>query len=693
MNGQNNVPINITGDASGVKKASAEAKDSLQDLRKEADKGRDSFREAAKGQELVSVAIRGVTLAAAAGATAIAAYAAVQVAAAAAYLKSAAALGDLAEKHEVAVEQLSVMRLEAIQANTSIEKIGQGYRQLSVRMLEANSGGQQAISLFRALGVEWEDGTGKLRAVDDVMNDVKDRFSQMAEGAGRTGVAAKLLGRGLGDELVPWLIQTREETAKLRTEAEKMGLKISTETARQAKEFEDNLKTLKLSTEGLATSLVNDMLPALVKITEQMRLARQEGGLLYTIQQGLMKGAQYAVGVGDEKQELDGVLAQLQTRYKTMQRLNANAEAGERNEGQRNALQAEINDFERDRDRLASVLAINNPTGYSEVPAKPRKAPAPDVLEKEGRAGAGGRTPRAHDWGEEDRKAALKKLAAQEEGDRAFNRALYGGGNEGVVEAAERTVRDAENMVYTWNEAGERVMVPRKEFEKVKEEGVAAFRELKDTGSDTFKELQSAVEGWGRDTSRALAKMAFDGRMSFSSLGSAARAFGEELLAIQIQKRLMAPMLNEGTRILDNLFNPSAGYGPGTQGGGAFDYNFGGGYTLFHDGGIVGEKRGPKRWVHPAAFDRAPRFHQGGEVPAVLQVGEEVLTRQDPRHRANGGAAMPRIQIINQGAPLAVTDQRMEFDAEGAVVRIFVGQMTRGGPIRDAIERHKQGPR
>ncbi|MXV13506.1 hypothetical protein DYQ93_21195, partial [Xanthomonas sp. LMG 8992] len=26
------------------------------------------------------------------------------------------------------------------------------------------------------------------------------------------------------------------------------------------------------------------------------------------------------------------------------------------------------------------------------------------------------------------------------------------------------------------------------------------------------------------------------------------------------------------------------------------------------------------------------------EVPAVLQRGEEVLTRNDPRHRANGGA-------------------------------------------------------
>lgn len=62
-----------------------------------------------------------------------------------------------------------------------------------------------------------------------------------------------------------------------------------------------------------------------------------------------------------------------------------------------------------------------------------------------------------------------------------------------------------------------------------------------------------------------------------------------------------------------------------------------------HQGGIAGAL-GTMRNVNPAIFHGAPRYHTGGvaglrpnEVPAILQKGEEVLTRQDPRHRYNGG--------------------------------------------------------
>ena len=69
-----------------------------------------------------------------------------------------------------------------------------------------------------------------------------------------------------------------------------------------------------------------------------------------------------------------------------------------------------------------------------------------------------------------------------------------------------------------------------------------------------------------------------------------------------------------------------------------------------HSGGIVGSKRigsgNGTRMLSPAIFAAAPRYHEGGivglkpgEVPAVLQENEEVLTRDDPRHALNGGAA------------------------------------------------------
>ena len=62
---------------------------------------------------------------------------------------------------------------------------------------------------------------------------------------------------------------------------------------------------------------------------------------------------------------------------------------------------------------------------------------------------------------------------------------------------------------------------------------------------------------------------------------------------------------------------------------------------------------GPTKRIPALAFAGAPRLHDGGvlglrsnEVPAILQRGEEVLTRGDPRHRANQGGEVKVIMNI-----------------------------------------------
>lgn len=63
---------------------------------------------------------------------------------------------------------------------------------------------------------------------------------------------------------------------------------------------------------------------------------------------------------------------------------------------------------------------------------------------------------------------------------------------------------------------------------------------------------------------------------------------------------------------------------------------------VFHGGGIAGGLTNRTRAVSPAWFVAATRYHSGGvaglapnEVPTILERGEEVLTRSDPRHRYN----------------------------------------------------------
>jgi hypothetical protein len=91
---------------------------------------------------------------------------------------------------------------------------------------------------------------------------------------------------------------------------------------------------------------------------------------------------------------------------------------------------------------------------------------------------------------------------------------------------------------------------------------------------------------------------------------------------------------------------------PSAGGGGVFDSIFKFFGSFFHKGGVVG-RDGDQRPVSPFVFHTAKRLHEGGvpdaaaaapglkpnEVPAVLLREEEVLTRKDPRHRANIASA------------------------------------------------------
>jgi tape measure domain-containing protein len=79
------------------------------------------------------------------------------------------------------------------------------------------------------------------------------------------------------------------------------------------------------------------------------------------------------------------------------------------------------------------------------------------------------------------------------------------------------------------------------------------------------------------------------------------------------------------------------------------------GAAVNHTGGIVGQTASRRR-VDPGMFATAVKYHTGGlaglksnEVPSILQKGEEVLTRNDPRHILNGGGGgqTPAIKIVN----------------------------------------------
>lgn len=705
MSNENAVVIHIKGTTDGpggIKQATKDAREDLAELRQEAQKGAEAANEAARGQELLSVAIRGAGLSATAAGAAVAAYVAVEVAAALAYMKSAAALGDLAERYDMNVEKLSAMRVEAELANTSIDKIAQAHRNLATKMLEANSGNDQAIAVFRALNIEWAEADGRLRKVDDVMGDVHDRFSKMEEGEVRLAVAGKLIGKGLADDVLPWLTKTRDQLQKNREEAERLGLVMSVEMARDAKEFDENLKILRLSTEGLAKSLGSDMVGSLVRVTAEMRLARQEGGLLKTVWEGVKQLVQEVAGVGSVEQQRAIAISKMSAAEK---KIAWARKTGDR--GLERSAQDEFNFYQAERDRHSAVLAVRlgrNDLGEFGTAGDPKTA-APSELLKEEKGGKG-RAPKLR--GDPDELRRMKQQAAEElkaikEAEDAAVRAhMASMRRQDEVEAAA-TARDeamrrqaqalresmdpwaaAESAIKGYDELLAHNIITVDEHgravSRALDKAQASMKDFTEKGVDGFDRLSETIEGWGRDASRNLSRTAAEGKLSFRSLTDAATSFAQELLAIQIQRRYMDPLLKMGTSWIDRMIDGPRSVGPispAFQGVGAVPY---------HTGRGPGESFAPPRIVDPRVFAGAPRFHSGigpGERPAIIRNDESVLT---PGQMRALGPKNVRVELVNHGTPQKVTAAQPSFDPAGLVVRVFLEDLSKNGPMSQTMQ-------
>jgi len=216
---------------------------------------------------------------------------AVSVAGLTAMVKSAIDTGDaldeMSQRVGVSVETLSVWKPAAEQSGVSGESFEKGLRKLSTTMLEAATGSEDAARGFSAVGVEFKNQDGTLRATDQVLLDLAERFKAMPDGAEKTALAVQLFGKS-GAELIPFLNQGRDGINELAAEMQALGVQMSDETAAQAGNFNDALDKLKLATTSIGNQIIASLLPALNDMAGGMVESAKQGGTLRAILDGVV---------------------------------------------------------------------------------------------------------------------------------------------------------------------------------------------------------------------------------------------------------------------------------------------------------------------------------------------------------------------------------------------------------------------
>lgn len=186
---------------------------------------------------------------------------------------------------------------------------------------------------------------------------------------------------------------------------------------------------------------------------------------------------------------------------------------------------------------------------------------------------------------------------------------------------------------------------------------------LEATGKEavvTGKQINESLADKGANALQNFADRIADGE-------NAIKAFGASFLQMAADFLREIAMMIARTAVLNAI-----GGGKGTGDGGIGGFAAGLVNTLFrHNGGLVGQGGGFKN-INGNALLGAVQYHTGGvaghkpdEVSAMLKIGEEVLTEDDPRHRKNlgkggGGASMKVVNVLD---PADLLDRGLNSEA------------------------------
>lgn len=241
-----------------IKRASREADKALKDIEKQA--------------RIMGAAV----------ATGLAAAAAAAVALTKRSIDAADALAKMSQKVGVSVERLAGLQHAANLSGVSVQQLQTGLVQLARRAAEAAGGMGESVRAFEAVGISTTDANGKLKSTEQLLAEIATKFAGYEDGAAKSALATQLFGKA-GATLIPLLNQGADGLAAMQAEAEALGLVISTDTAKAAEQFNDNITRLTKGLDALGNDIATELLPSLVDLTNQAvewtRQIREDGSL------------------------------------------------------------------------------------------------------------------------------------------------------------------------------------------------------------------------------------------------------------------------------------------------------------------------------------------------------------------------------------------------------------------------------
>lgn len=218
-------------------------------------------------------------------------------------IDDADAMSKLAQKTNMAVEQVAGWSHALDLASVSQEALQKTAKALGTNMLDAARGVADAKQNFAALDIDIKNNDGSLKSVNAVLLEVADRYARSTDKTAAAALMNKVLGKSALD-LIPAFQDGRAALEAMIEEGQRLN-PFTEESTRQAAQFNDNISRLSKTIKSEFISAMNSGLPAMAEISENLVRSTKEGRTFWGV---MNEGAKlYLATVGTLFPFLEGI--------------------------------------------------------------------------------------------------------------------------------------------------------------------------------------------------------------------------------------------------------------------------------------------------------------------------------------------------------------------------------------------------
>lgn len=179
------------------------------------------------------------------------------------------AIGDTAERTGISRERFQELGFAAKLTGSSAETLGGALQKMQINVGAATAGSKELKEMFKGLGINIKDASGKLKSSDALFDTFVDRISKIKDPSLQAQAAVKIFGKS-ATELLPLIRGGSAGLKEMSDEARRLGLVISDDAVREGEAFGDTLDTIYAALTGVGNSIGSALIPQLNKLGAQL---------------------------------------------------------------------------------------------------------------------------------------------------------------------------------------------------------------------------------------------------------------------------------------------------------------------------------------------------------------------------------------------------------------------------------------